>query len=124
MSALASTTVDDAKSLLSVLPLLWAILTGTLLATALRWSSENDKYDRGRSWGALAASVLLFILGVVVGAVLGPLAYKAAFTNHGSINGYLVLYEAIFVLVVGLAIGSVFVIRKAFKHLRDVLQNT
>lgn len=68
--------------------------------------------------------MLLFFLGGVVGAVLAPLAYKAAFTNHGSIEGYLVLYEATFVLVVGLAIGSIFVIWKAFKHLRDVLQNT
>lgn len=121
MSTYVDSSLGDAKDILSVVPFIWAVLTALLLVPAWRWSSENTVYNLGRSWAALAASVVCAAVSCVVVAVMAPLGMKVAFENEGPVDGILVLYELVTLAVVLLAISSVAMIIKSAVHLRDVL---
>lgn len=121
MTTLAS-SVDDAKALLSVVPFIWAAVTGILLTAAWRWSSETDIFNVPRSWGAVFAALGSVVVGSIIVSVLAPLSYKVTFTNRGHLEGFLVLYMVVFVSAVALTCFSVFAVFKAVTHLREVLR--
>jgi amino acid transporter len=115
-------TVNEAKDLLSVVPFVWAILTAVLLGPAWRWSSEKEKYHRGRSVAAVVLSLLSTLLSVVVVVVMAPVGIKAI-RNSGAVQGVLVLYEVILLAVIGATAWSLVVVLRAGRHLGDVMRD-
>lgn len=123
MRAPEGKTAEEAKDLLNLVPFIWGILTAVLLGPAWRWSSEKEKYDRGRSIAAVAMSLLSVVVSLVVVVVMAPVGFEAAFKNNGAIQGVLVLYELILLAAVGATVWSIVVVFKAARHLRDVVRD-
>lgn len=112
-------TVTEAQALLSIVPFVWAILTVSLMTPAWRWAREDEQYDLRKSVIAVVLSVASVLLSGTTVLILTPVALES-FRNEGPVNGFLVAYNLVFVVVVISVLVAVGLLMRAVSHLREV----
>lgn len=117
MAAEVLTTAERAKDLLGLVATPSALVTGTFLAFAGKALKENPaRHDRVRMAFAILAGVCALAVSASLVALLGPLAWRMAFTEQGGVQAVYVVYWTIFLSVVGTFCYGVLVVWRCIQE--------
>lgn len=94
-----------------------------MLKYSFEWSSETTKYNRGRSWLALALAVGSLVFAGVLVTLMGDVALDSL-TNSGPLQPTLVVFLMVFTVVCVLAAISVVAVGRAVAHLQRVYRSS
>jgi hypothetical protein len=114
-------TVERASQLLREINLLYGVVSGVMLKYSFDWSAETEKYDKSRSWLAVALALGSLLFASVLVSLMGDVAIDSM-RNNGSIEPTLVIFLMVFILVIVLVAVSLVALGRAVIHLTKVLK--
>jgi hypothetical protein len=117
---LSSAIADRAANLLKDVNLIYGLVSGVMLKFVFDWSSQTERYNKGRSLMAVGLAIASLTFVLVLVALMGGVAVDS--WTAGSFEPSVIVFNMVFLVVfVLLAVACVALVR-SLVHLRRVLR--